>query len=144
MSPDTRLVFDEPGRVYAFVREKVKVPLTSNVKAIGLERRGELIAGVLYDGYTGPNVWMHVAAEPGRCWVTREFLHAVFAYPFVQLGCDRVSGAVDASNSQARRFDEHLGFSEEARLKGAAADGGDVILYVMWKKDCRYVDVPAQ
>lgn len=144
MSPDTRLVFSEPGRVYAFVRERVKVPLTSNVKAIGLERRGELIAGVLYDGFTGPNIWMHVAAKSGARWATREFLRAAFSYPFLQLGCDRVSGAVDASNSQARRFDEHLGFEEEARLKGAAADGGDVILYVMWKKDCRYVDVSAQ
>lgn len=144
MSNNTRLVFSEPGRVYAFVRERVKVPLTSNVKAIGLERRGELIAGVLYDGFTGPNIWMHVAAKSGARWATGEFLRAAFSYPFLQLGCDRVSGAVDASNSQARRFDEHLGFEEEARLKGAAADGGDVILYVMWKKDCRYVDVSAQ
>jgi hypothetical protein len=46
---------------------------------------------------------------------------------------------VDASNTDARRFNEHLGFCEEARLIGAAADGGDVLLYVMWKAECRFL-----
>jgi hypothetical protein len=46
---------------------------------------------------------------------------------------------VDASNLEARRFNEHLGFREEARLTGAAADGGDVVLYVLWKRDCRFI-----
>lgn len=128
------------ARVYSYVRERVRVPLISNIKGIGLEQDGELIAGVLYEGFTGPNVWMHVAAEPGSHWLTRDFLRTVFHYPFVQLGCQRVSGAVDESNWAARRFDEHLGFTEEARLKGVAPDGGNVLLYVMWKKDCRYVD----
>ena len=31
---------------------------------------------------------------------------------------------------------------EEARLKGAAQDGGDVILYVMRREECPYVEVP--
>lgn len=140
----THIVATNPARVYAFVRERAPVPLSAGMKALGLERDGKLIAGVLYEGFSGPNLWMHVAAEPGSNWLTRGFLRAVFTYPFVQLGCRRVSGAVDASNTAARRFDEHLGFREEARLRGAAADGGDVILYVMWKEDCRYVDVHAQ
>ena len=46
---------------------------------------------------------------------------------------------MDASNTDARRFNEHLGFREEARLMGAAADGGDVLLYVMWKEECRFL-----
>ena len=52
---------------------------------------------------------------------------------------DRISGYVNESNEVARRFDEHLGFHEEARLKGAAPDGGDVLLYVMWRDDCRFI-----
>lgn len=133
----SQLVFD-PARVFAFVSERVALQPVGGMRAIGLERGGKLVAGVVYEGYTGHNIWMHVAAEPGSRWLTRDFLRAAFTYPFVQLGVDRVSGYVDASNAAARRFDEHLGFREEAVLKGAARDGGDVILYVMWKKDCRY------
>jgi RimJ/RimL family protein N-acetyltransferase len=117
----------------------VTAPLTSGMKGLGLERDGELVAGVLFEGYTGPNIWMHVAAVPGRKWLNREYLRYCFHYPFNEIGCNRVSGWVEASNADARRFDEHLGFVEEARLKGAATDGGDVILYVMWRDACRFL-----
>jgi len=135
----TRIVSD-PGRVWSFVREHVHIQATGGMKGLGLERDGELIAGVVYEGYTGHNIWMHVGAEPGARWMTRDYLRYCFYYPFVELGCSRVSGYVEASNTAARRFDEHLGFTQEAVLKGAARDGGDVILYVMWREDCRYVD----
>lgn len=135
----TRIVSD-PARVWAYVHQQVPVPIVAGMKGLGLERDGELVAGVLYEGYNGVNVWMHVAAAAGRRWLNKEFLRYCFYYPFVELGCRRVSGSVDASNEDARRFDEHLGFQQEAVLRGAAADGGDVILYVMRREDCRYVD----
>jgi RimJ/RimL family protein N-acetyltransferase len=94
---------------------------------------------VLFEGYNGKNLWMHVAARPGKRWLHRDYLLAVFAYAFLICGVERVSGYVDASNLEARRFNEHLGFREEARLTGAAADGGDVVLYVLWKRDCRFI-----
>jgi RimJ/RimL family protein N-acetyltransferase len=128
------------GRVFAFVSGLVPMNAVAGMVGIGLERDGELIAGVIYEGFNGKNIWMHVAAVPGKRWLVRSYLKACFVYPFVQCGVDRVSGYVNASNLEARRFDEHLGFKEEATLQGAAADGGDVIIYVMRKKGCRYVD----
>lgn len=124
------------SRVLAFVQKYVPLAFVSNMTAVGLERDGELIAGVIYEGFNGHNVWMHCAI-PGR--MTREFLHYCFQYPFLELGCKRVSAYVEASNAKARRFDEHLGFKPEARLRGAASDGGDVILYAMTREGCRYV-----
>lgn len=134
----TRIVSD-PGRVFAFCKERMPLSLVAGMKGLGLEKDGELVAGVLYEGYNQHNVWMHVAAEPGAKWLNRDFLRYSFHYPFVELGCKRVSGYVEASNELARRFDEHLGFRQEAILEGAASDGGDVILYVMRREDCRYV-----
>jgi RimJ/RimL family protein N-acetyltransferase len=81
---------------------------------------------------------MHVAAEPGARWLVRDYLRACFAYPFLVCGVERVSGYVNESNTLARRFNQHLGFREEARLHGAAPDGGDVLIFVMWKKECRH------
>ncbi len=123
-------------RVVRFVQAHQPLALVENMKAIGLERDGELVAGVVYEGYNGHNIWMHVAI-PGR--ITQAYLRYCFYYPFVELGCSRVSGYVDASNAKARRFDEHLGFRQEAILRGAAADGGDVIIYAMTKEECRHV-----
>lgn len=107
--------------------------------AIGLRRDGELVAGVLYEGFNGRNIWMHVAAQPGARWLVRDYLRACFAYPFLVCGVDRVSGYVNESNALARRFNEHLGFREEARLRGAAPDGGDVIVFAMWRTDCHHL-----
>ena len=123
-------------RVLKFVQQHIPLAACSNMTAIGLERDGELVAGVIYEGYNGHNVWMHVAI-PGR--ITKAYLRYCFHYPFIELGCRRVSGYVEARNAQARRFDEHLGFQQEAILSGAASDGGDVILYRMNREDCRYV-----
>jgi RimJ/RimL family protein N-acetyltransferase len=132
------IVYDYP-RVYDFVKDFYPINHSPSASGIGLEKDGQLIAGVLYDDYNGSNVWMHVAAEPGARWMTREYLHQCFAYPFVQLGCKRITGWVEASNEQARRFDEHLGFEQEAVLKHAAKDGGDVIIYVMFRENCRFI-----
>ena len=72
--------------------------------------------------------------------MTRDFLRAGFAYPFKVCGVSRLSGYVNESNTDARRLNEHLGYIEEARLRGAAPDGGDVILYVMWRENCRFLE----
>ncbi len=123
-------------RVLRFVQQHTPLAACANMTGIGLERDGELVAGVIYEGYNGHNVWMHVAI-PGR--ITPAFLRYAFHYPFIELSCARVSGYVEASNAKARQFDEHLGFKPEATLRGAASDGGDVILYRMTREDCRYV-----
>ncbi|MBV5291308.1 MAG: GNAT family N-acetyltransferase [Curvibacter lanceolatus] len=129
-------------QVLPFVQSLVSgLARVDGMSAIGLRRRGELIAGVVFEGFNGRNIWMHVGAAPGGRWLTREYLRACFRYAFEVRGVQRVSGYVEANNTAARRFDEHLGFREEARLVGAAQDGGDVLLYVMWRKDCPYVDV---
>jgi len=136
--PPTRIIGDV-SRILSFVREHMALAAVENMKGLGLERDGRLVAGVIYEGFNGRNVWMHVAAVPGQRWMNRQYLHYCFEYPFDELKVDRVSGYVNASNADAIRFDEHLGFQREAVLSGAAPDGGDVILYVMRRNDCRYL-----
>lgn len=103
-----------------------------------MERDGQLIAGVVYDGFLGPSINMHVAALPGSRWLNREFLHACFAYPFVQLGCRRITGLVASTNAAALKFDFGLGFEYETLLKDAVP-GGDLLILVMWKENCRWL-----
>lgn len=113
--------------------------MSTGMKAIGLVRDGEIVAGVLYEGFTGHNIWMHVAAKPGRLWANRPFLETCFKHAFDALGCRRVSAWVEDSNEASRKLVQHLGWKLETKLKGAARDGGDVCLYVMWRDDCKYL-----
>jgi len=105
---------------------------------IGLEKDGELVAGVLYEDYNGANVLMHVAAIPGRKWLNRTFLYICFTYPFVQLDCRRVTGIVPSTNWDALRFDIHLGFEVEAVLKDAHPSG-DLMVLRMFRENCRWI-----
>lgn len=133
-------LISNPARVFAFVSQYMPMAMVAGMKGIGLEKDGELIAGVLYEGFNGQNVWAHLAGKPGKRWMNRQFLWYGFHYPFNEMGVKRISGYVNASNTEARRLNEHFGYQEEARLKGAAPDGGDVILYVMWRENCRFLE----
>ena len=112
---------------------------SDGMRCIGLRKDGELVAAAVYEGFNGQNMWVHLAGVPGQRWMTRDFLRAGFAYPFLVCGVQRLSGYVNSSNLAARRLNEHFGYRVEATLKGAAPDGGDVLIYVMWRKDCRHV-----
>ena len=135
----TNIIIDKE-KVFNFLNDN-GVPLhpSAGMQGLGLIKDDELIAGVMFDDYNGSNMWMHVAAIPGRRWMTRDFLYATFAYPFLQLNIRRLSGWVEADNIDARKFDEHIGFKQEAVLKQAGRNGVDVIIYSMFKDDCRFI-----
>ena len=105
-------------------------------QAIGLEKDGKLIAGVIYERYNGESLWVHVAIE-GR--LTPAYLKAIFHYPFVVCDVSKVIGTVTSDNVKARKFDENLGFTEEARIRNAAPDG-DIIIYTMTRDNCRFIN----
>lgn len=134
----TRIVGDTMG-VLAFVKEHVKVPASEGMAGIGLLRDGQLIAGTLYEGFNGTTVWCHIAAIPGRRWMTREYLRHIFEYPFEQLCVESIMVWVESTNKDSLRFCTNLGFSEEAVLRGAGANGVDVHLLRMWRNECRFI-----
>lgn len=109
---------------------------------IGWARDGELIAGVVYNEYNHVNINMHVASV-GRHWLTRPFLREAFDYPFNRAKVKRITAFIEDENKAAIRFDEHLGFKYETRLKDAYING-DILIYVMRREDCRWVDAPKQ
>ena len=112
---------------------------SADMRCIGLRRDGELVAAAVYEGFNGVNIWVHLAAVPGARWMTRDYLRACFAYPFLVCGVQRLSGYVNASNAAACRLNAHFGYRVEAALSGAAFDGGDVLIYTMRRKDCRFI-----
>lgn len=121
--------------VWRFVHGATEVALSSDMKALGLVHGGVIVAGVLYEGWAGRNVWMHIAIEPGAI-VSPRWARYAFAYPFDELGCRRITAEVAAGNAECRRLVERIGFKVEATLAGAAADEQDLLLYRLVREDC--------
>ena len=134
-------IYGQDERITNWVGERVDEDDFGKAVGIGLEEDGILIAGVVYNLYNGPSICMHVAAEPGKRWLSKDFLYRAFAYPFLQLNCSRVTGLVRVDNIEARRFDEHLGFVQEGVIRRGASNGLDMILYGMLKEECRWLGV---
>lgn len=133
-----RLVSD-PERCLAFIQRQEPLGWSDGMKGIGLERDGELQVVAVYEGWSGPNVWMHTAKAPGATISSRSFYAAAFDYPFNQLGCKRVSAYVEEKNVAAMHIAQRLGFVPEARLAAAGRTGGDVIIHRMWRHECRFI-----
>lgn len=132
------VVLDQPVRVGEWVCQRIGGQFNELLStAIGLERDGELIAGVVFDSYMGRSIAMHVAGEGGH-WLTRDFLRACFGYAFTQLQVRKVLGYVDSTNDQARRFDEHIGFRLEHVITDAGKHG-DLLIYSMTPEQCRFI-----
>lgn len=108
-----------------------------DLAAIGVERDGKLIGGVVFHEYRGNDIQMSCAATSKR-WLTEGTLRAMFAYPFITLNCERVSAFTPKRNSHTRRFLERLGFVEEGNMRrGFGSD--DCIIYGMLKDECKWI-----
>jgi hypothetical protein len=136
---EQRFLYDD-SRLVPWAAAQIGVRFPEDSHAIGIERDGEIVVSVVYDRFTGNDICMHVAAKPGVMWVRREAMHRFFAYPFLQLGCNRVTGLVAATNLTARKFDEHIGFVQEGVLREGLPNGEALIVYGMLRAECRWIN----
>ena len=109
-----------------------------NHNAMGLVRGGKLVAGLIFNGYEGANVNMHISAIDGRKWLTPEFLFAAFDYPFNELGRKRVTAFMRSKNDRAISFAKNLGFEYEGTMKNYYADD-DAVVYGLLRENCRFL-----
>jgi hypothetical protein len=81
------IVYDD--RVAWFVADRIGSPIVPPFTCIGLERDGQIVAGGVFNIYTGPDIQLTIAADKG-C-VTRALLRAWKHYVIEQSGCLRVT-----------------------------------------------------
>jgi len=105
--------------------------------AIGIEREGELVAGVVYNEYRGHSIHASIASSTPR-WASRGTLAGIFAYPFVQLNCRRITVYTGKTMIPVRQFLERLGFQQEGVVR-EGFDDDDCVIYGMLKEECQWI-----
>ena len=132
----SRITTDK-ARVGPWVGKKAFVELGERAfQCVGLERGGEIVAGVLYAGWNGRSIVCHIAVQG---LLTPAYMAAIFHYPFIHCGAEKIIAPVDESNAESRRFVQKLGFTEEARIADAHPDGA-IIIYTMQRSACRFIE----
>lgn len=97
---------------------------------------GILVAGVLFEDFTGTNVVCHIAGEGN--WATRDYLRVIFDYPMNQLGVKRITAPVSSINIKSINLVQRMGFTLECTL-AQAIPGADLHLFRMWRDECKYI-----
>lgn len=103
------IVTDE--RVSQFVAKKFGVAVNPPFTLMGIERGGQVIGGVVFNMFTGPDIHITVA---GAGW-TRGFLTEVGQYVFGQLNCIRMTCITE--QPKIVRLAERLGGQVEGLMR---------------------------
>lgn len=114
---------------------------SSYARFIGQEIDGQVKAVVAYDNIMDKSCCMHVASIVSN-WISKDFLWAVFDYPFNKLGVRVILATVSSNNEEALKLDRHLGFVDKAYIEDAHLDG-DLVILAMRRENCRWLDIKA-
>ena len=104
--------------------------------AIGLERDGKIVAGTVYENWNGRSVVCHIAWER----VTPAYMAAVYDYAYNVANVDKIIGPISSNHTRALKLVTKMGFSEEARIKDAAHDAGDIVFMTQTPEKCRFLE----
>jgi RimJ/RimL family protein N-acetyltransferase len=116
-------------RVPRFVGARIGAIIYPPFTAIGIERDGEIIAGAVFNCFTGHDVEITVA---GKGW-TRAFFKAVGRYVFEQLQCGRFQFTTMDENTA--RLAERLGGQREGLLRDKFGPGRHGIVIGVLKRE---------
>lgn len=134
-----RLLYGQDEAVAAWVA--AQIPFVGDrgfggCKAIGVvSDSGKALCGVVYHDWQPQFGTMAFSiAAPSPRWAHRKMIHALFAYPFEQVGIEKLWTATPSKNDAALRLCTGVGMTTEARLWKHFGDQ-DAIINRMMKRD---------
>lgn len=125
----TITIDDEVAR---FVGERCSTIICPPFTAMGIERDGEIVAGVVFNNFTRNDVHVTVAGEG----FDRAFLRAVGRYVFDQLGCLRMS--ITTEQEKVVDYAKRLGAQTEGRKRNHFGRGRHGIELGILKEDWKF------
>lgn len=128
-----RLILGHDAEIAAWVSKRVPRPFDPKnlgpYHAIGVEdAQGSPLAGFVYTRFKGHDVEITGASTSPR-WAQRGVICALLHYPFIQMGCVRVTMFTAKRNKRARRVIRRLGFVEEGTHPLAFDGTNDAVSY---------------
>jgi RimJ/RimL family protein N-acetyltransferase len=96
----------------------------------------EIVAGVLYENFTGASITATIAIESGTT-LPASFIRYILEYPFEELGVKKIFAMIAETNGRSAAFVKKLGFVEETRVKDYF-EGGDMIVFACTPESCEW------
>lgn len=122
----------DDNRALAFVSERCGVSFLPPVTCMGIEKDGEIVAGVVFNFFESADVHVSVA---GHGW-TRGFLADVGHYVFTTLKSERMTALTEQSS--VVRLAERLGGKVEGLLRNHYGKGRDAFVVGILKDEWKF------
>ena len=109
-------------------------------RAIGIQHGRKMIAGAVYSNYRDFDVEFHIASVSEK-WCQKGILSKLLDYPFIQLGCVRMTSTIAADDQRTLRLAKGIGFVIERLLKkGYGGKKGANIMGIMKEKAMGWIN----
>lgn len=119
------------GRVADFVGEQVGAAFQQPFTCIGVERGGQIVCGIVFNVWTGPDVELSVASNCGV--LTRRLLRRAAHYVWNELGCIRCTFTTE--NKHVVEIAKRLGAQTEGRKRHLYGKGRHGVILGILRED---------
>lgn len=131
------LLFGADALVAEWVGKRLGVDDFGPCTAFGITLDGVLIGGAVYNNYRHPAIELSFASDTPK-WASKATVSCIFRYPFVELGCLRLTAFTRAGNERARANLLKIGFRQEGYHPHGFPDD-DAVSYGALRENCRWV-----
>jgi hypothetical protein len=121
-------------RVARFVGERCATIIYPPFTAMGLERDGLIVAGCVFNCFTGCDVAVTIAGDRGA--FTRQFIRAVGQYVFGKLGCQRIS--ITTEQLHVIQIAHRLAAQTEGTKRNHFGKGRDATVLGILREDWKF------
>lgn len=132
-----QIVTENQSYLREWLSEAGKYDYSQNTACIGQEKDGKLIAVVGYNNFLPNSCQMHIASTD-VLWPTKDFLFAVFDYPFNKLEVKVIIAPICKGNVKPLNMCRKLGFEQVADIPYGHPDG-DLIVVAMKRNQCKWL-----
>ena len=132
-----RVTTENQEELRSWLSKKEKFDYSQNTACIGQEKDGKLIAVVGYNSFLPNSCQMHIASTD-VLWPTKDFLFAVFDYPFNKLKVKVIIAPICKGNVKPLNMCRKLGFEQVADIPYGHPDG-DLIVVTMKRNQCKWL-----
>ncbi len=120
------LLYGHPG-IAAWAGRQLGIHDWGPCQSIGVMARGKLVAAAVFHQYRHPNIEISFVTVDKR-WATPQTVRGILRYPFIQLGCKRLTAITSDKNHPTREFLCRLGFVQEG-YHPDAFESSDAVTY---------------
>jgi len=131
-------IVEQNEYIVDWIQDKLGYEIT-DCTTIAQARHGHIEAVAAFHNYRPESGTVELSfASASPHWQSRRYLRDLFDYPFMQLGCIRITTFAPKANSRAVSLNRRIGFKPEGIMR-LAHFGDDLVVFGMLRDECRWL-----